>query len=42
MEPVDHATPYRLGMADCERAVTLLESWSRDPVFRDPPEGGRA
>jgi broad specificity phosphatase PhoE len=38
MEPVDHATPYRLGMADCERAVTLLESWSRDPVFRDPPE----
>jgi broad specificity phosphatase PhoE len=42
MEQVDHATPYRLGMADCERAVTLLARWSCDPVFRDPPEGGRA
>jgi probable phosphoglycerate mutase len=40
MTPVDHATPYRLGMREVEAAVTLLEEWSRDPRFRDPSVEG--
>jgi broad specificity phosphatase PhoE len=36
MAPVEHALPYRLERAGVERAVTLLEQWSRAPVFRDP------
>ena len=34
MAPVDHAWPYRLTRADCERAARLLEAWSADPRFR--------
>lgn len=40
MEPVDHATPYRLGVSEVEQAARLLAGWSRDPKFRDPPEEG--
>jgi broad specificity phosphatase PhoE len=40
MDPVEHATPYRLDVADVTRAAGLLESWSRAPRFRDPPEEG--
>jgi hypothetical protein len=40
MAPVDHATPYRLGMPEIEKAVRRLESWSLNPVFRDPPVEG--
>lgn len=37
MAPVEHATPYELSDADLERAATLLEEWSRAPIFRNPP-----
>lgn len=38
--PVAHATPYVLGVREVEAAASLLESWSRNPRFRDPsPEG---
>ena len=40
MTPVDHASPYRLGVHDVEAAVKLLTKWSRAPQFRDPPEEG--
>lgn len=42
MTPVDHATPYRLGVHDVEAAAQLLSDWSRSPRFRDPSEEGRA
>jgi broad specificity phosphatase PhoE len=42
MTPVDHATPYRLDVHEVEAAATLLETWSRDPRFRDPSLEGRA
>lgn len=42
MEPVDHATPYRLDVSDVVNAARLLEAWSADPEFRDPSEEGRA
>lgn len=42
MTPVDHATPYRLGVHDVEAAARLLSDWSRSPRFRDPSEEGRA
>lgn len=42
MTPVDHATPYRLGVHEVEAAATLLEEWSRRPRFRDPSPEGRA
>lgn len=41
MAAIEHATPYRLGAADVEKAATLLEEWSRAPVFRDPSVEGR-
>lgn len=41
MAAIEHATPYRLGAADVERAATLLEEWSRAPAFRDPSVEGR-
>lgn len=40
MTPVDHASPYRLGVRDVEAASRLLFAWSRDPRFRDPPVEG--
>lgn len=40
MAPVDHASPYRLGRDQVERAVTLLEAWSAAPKFRDPSNEG--
>lgn len=36
MAPVAHATPFPASRAELERAATLLEEWSRAPVFRDP------
>lgn len=45
MEPVAHATPYRLGVDDVARAARLLEAWSSEPKFRASPgrgEGARA
>lgn len=40
MTPVDHASPYRLGVREVEAAARLLSGWSRDPRFRDPPQEG--
>ena len=37
MAPVEHATPYELSDVDLGRAATLLEEWSRAPIFRNPP-----
>jgi len=34
MAPVAHAHPYRLEVADVERAAELLASWSLAPAFR--------
>jgi len=39
--PVDHATPYRLGVREVEAAADLLADWSERPVFRDPSAEGR-
>jgi phosphoserine phosphatase len=40
MSPVAHASPYRLGRDEVERAATLLEGWSRAPQFREPSSEG--
>jgi probable phosphoglycerate mutase len=40
MAPIEHALPFRLERGDVERAALLLETWSRDPRFRDPPNEG--
>lgn len=40
MAPIEHAFPYRLERAAVERAVALLEEWSRAPRFRDPSNEG--
>ena len=40
MQPVDHATPYRLDLDDVRAAATLLEAWSASPRFRDPSGEG--
>jgi broad specificity phosphatase PhoE len=40
MEPVDHATPYRLDVDAVVGAAGLLEAWSANPEFRDPPGEG--
>lgn len=42
MAAVEHASPYRLGEREVEAAATLLDEWSRAPVFRDPSVEGRA
>lgn len=42
MAAVEHAAPYRLRAREVEAAATLLEEWSRAPVFRDPSVEGRA
>ena len=42
MAAVEHAAPYRLTAEELKRAATLLEEWSRAPVFRDPSVEGRA
>ena len=34
MAPVEHAFPFRLDLADVERAASLLEEWSGTPRFR--------
>ena len=40
LEPVPHATPYRLERAPVERAVVTLRAWAAAPVFGDTPFGG--
>jgi broad specificity phosphatase PhoE len=40
MAPIEHALPFHLERDDVERAALLLESWSRDPRFRDPSNEG--
>lgn len=40
MAPVAHAAVHRLGSRDVSAAADLLEAWSLDPRFRDPPEEG--
>lgn len=40
MAPVEHAAAFRLDRGAAERAVTLLDGWSRSPRFRDPPNQG--
>lgn len=35
--PVQHAVPHPLARHEIERAVSLLETWSRSPRFRDRP-----
>lgn len=40
MVPVPHAETHRLTDDEVLRAAVLLESWSRAPRFRHPPEGG--
>ena len=35
MAPVEHAAPFRLERGAVERAVELLETWSRQPRFRE-------
>jgi broad specificity phosphatase PhoE len=42
MAGIEHAAPYRLSAPEVEEAATLLEEWSRAPVFRDPSVEGRA
>jgi probable phosphoglycerate mutase len=42
MAAVAHAVPHRLGAEQASAAATLLEEWSRAPVFRDPSVEGRA
>jgi broad specificity phosphatase PhoE len=42
MAAVGHAVPYRLSAEEAAAAATLLEEWSRTPVFRDPSVEGRA
>jgi len=37
LEPVPHATPYRLERAAVERAAGTLRAWADDPVFADSP-----
>jgi broad specificity phosphatase PhoE len=41
IRPVDHATPYRLGVHEVEAAAHLLADWSESPLFRDPSPEGR-
>ena len=38
--PVEHAVPHRLRAEDVETAAALLEEWSREARFRDPPAVG--
>lgn len=40
MAPVAHAAVHRLAAANVADAADLLEAWSREPRFRDPPEEG--
>ena len=40
LEPVPHATPYRLERAAVERAAATLAAWAATPVFPDAPFGG--
>ena len=40
LEPVPHATPYRLERAAVERAAVTLAAWVVTPVFADAPFGG--
>jgi probable phosphoglycerate mutase len=40
LEPVPHATPYRLERAAVERAAATLAAWAAAPVFPDAPFGG--
>ena len=40
LEPVPHATPYRLERASVESAVFALRSWAAAPVFANAPFGG--
>lgn len=42
MAAVAHAVPYRVSAGEAAAAATLLEEWSRAPVFRDPSVEGRA
>ncbi|MDQ3425047.1 MAG: histidine phosphatase family protein [Actinomycetota bacterium] len=37
LAPVEHALSHRLTADELEAAVELLEEWSLDPRFRDPP-----
>lgn len=40
LEPVPHATPYRLEWPTLERAAATLRAWAAAPVFADAPFGG--
>ena len=40
LEPVPHATPYRLERAAVERAAETLGRGRPQPVFADTPFGG--
>jgi len=40
LEPVPHATPYRLEREAVERAAVTLAAWVAAPVFPDAPFGG--
>ena len=40
LEPVPHATPYRLEREAVERAAATLAAWAAAPVFPDAPFGG--
>ena len=40
LEPVPHATPYRLERASVERAAVTLRAWAAAPQFTDTPFGG--
>lgn len=33
VDPVEHAEPFRVSVAQLERAVDRLEAWTRNPVF---------
>jgi broad specificity phosphatase PhoE len=37
IDAVPHAEPFRLDAGAVGRAVELLEAWSREPAFADPP-----
>jgi probable phosphoglycerate mutase len=40
MARVQHAVPHAFSARQVEDAAARLEAWSREPVFRDPPDGG--
>lgn len=42
MTPVEHAVPFSLTARELQAAAELLERWSAEPRFRDPPSEGRA